>query len=91
MSASQHGSFFRFTPGFVSQLHTHSFDYYAVVIKGTLQNFEVGVKPIDTRPGSYWNQQGRKAHTTTCISKVPCEILIVQSQKFDAQVPPKEE
>ncbi len=29
-----HGAFFRFDPGFESPVHTHTYDYYAVVIKG---------------------------------------------------------
>jgi hypothetical protein len=91
MAKGQHGTFFRFTPGFVSPVHTHTYDYYAVVINGEMENYEVGVTPIKMGPGSYWYQRDKKAHTTACISKTPCEIFIVQSEKFDAQVPPKEE
>jgi quercetin dioxygenase-like cupin family protein len=91
MTTGQHGTFFRFTPGFISPVHTHTYDYYAVVIKGEMENYEVGVEPIKLGPGSYWYQRGKKAHTTVCLSKEPCVAYIVQSQKFDAQVPPKEE
>ena len=91
MTTGQHGSFFMFTPGFISPVHTHTYDYYAVVIKGEMENYEVGVTPIKMGPGSYWYQRAKKAHTTVCLSKVPCEIFIVQNAKFDAQVPPKEE
>lgn len=91
MTNGQHGTVFRFTPGFISPVHTHTYDYYAVVIQGEMENYEVGVKPIKMGPGSYWYQRGKKAHTTTCVSKEPCLAFIVQSQKFDAQVPPKEE
>jgi hypothetical protein len=87
----EHGTVFRFTPGFVSPVHTHTYDYYAVVIKGEMENYEVGVEPIKMGPGSYWYQRGKKADTTVCLSKEPCLIFIVQSQKFDAQVPPKTE
>jgi beta-alanine degradation protein BauB len=91
MTNGQHGSFFMFTPGFISPVHTHTYDYYAVVIKGELENYEVGVTPVKMGPGSYWYQRAKKAHTTVCLSKTPCEIFIVQNAKFDAQVPPKEE
>jgi hypothetical protein len=91
MATGQHGTFFRFTPGFVSPVHTHTYDYYAVVIKGEMENYEVGVTPVKLAPGSYWYQRGKKAHTTACVSKEPCEIFIVQNERFDAQVPPKEE
>jgi len=83
-----HGAFFSFDPGFVSPVHTHTYDYYAIVIKGELQNYRPGEKPVALGPGSYWYQRGKEAHTTACISKAPCEIYIVQSAKFDAQIPP---
>jgi quercetin dioxygenase-like cupin family protein len=86
-----HGAFFRFDPGFVSPLHTHTYDYYAVVIKGDLENYQPGQKPEKLGPGSYWYQRGKQAHTTACVSKEPCEIYIVQQNKFDAQIPPKTE
>ncbi len=86
-----HGAFFRFDPGFVSPLHTHTYDYYAVVIKGDLENYQPGQKPEKLGPGSYWYQRGKQAHTTACVSTEPCEIYIVQQNKFDAQIPPKVE
>ena len=89
-ATGQHGAFFTFTAGFVSPVHSHTYDYYAVVIKGVLENFELGVAPVKLGPGSYWYQVGKKAHTTSCVSKTPCEIFIVQAQKFDAQIPPVE-
>jgi beta-alanine degradation protein BauB len=91
LTKSKHGSFFKFTPGFVSPVHTHTYDYYGIVVKGEMQNYEVGVTPIKMGPGSYWYQRGKKAHMTTCLSKTPCVAFIVQSEKFDAQVPPKAE
>lgn len=86
-----HGAFFRFDPGFVSKLHTHTYDYYAVVIKGQLENYQPGQKQVKLGPGSYWYQRGKEAHTTACVSKQPCQIYIVQQNKFDAQIPPKTE
>lgn len=86
-----HGAFFRFDSGFVSPLHTHTYDYYAVVIKGDLENYQPGQKPEKLGPGSYWYQRGKEAHTTACVSKEACEIYIVQQNKFDAQIPPKVE
>ncbi len=80
-----HGAFFLFDPGFVSYVHTHTYDYYAVVIKGTIQNYQPGQKPDNLGPGSYWYQRGGEKHTTACVSKEPCEIYIVQSAQFDAQ------
>ena len=80
-----HGAFFLFDPGFKSYVHTHTYDYYAVVIKGTIQNYQPDQKVDNLGPGSYWYQRGGEKHTTACVSKEPCEIYIVQSEKFDAQ------
>lgn len=86
-----HGAFFRFDPGFESPVHTHTYDYYAVVIKGDLENYKPGQKPEKLGPGSYWYQRGKEAHITACVSKEQCEIYIVQQNKFDAQIPPEAE
>lgn len=90
-SKGAYGAFFRFDPGFVSHVHTHTYDYYAVVIKGDLENYRPGEKPEKLGPGSYMYQRGKEAHTTACVSQQPCEIYIVQQNKFDAQIPPKTE
>jgi hypothetical protein len=83
----RHGSFAKFTAGFVSRLHTHTYDYYGVVIKGEIENHEVGVPPIKMGPGSYWYQEGHVPHITACVSKDDCLTYIVQSGKFDVQHP----
>jgi quercetin dioxygenase-like cupin family protein len=85
-----HGAFFQFDPGFTSYVHTHTYDYYAVVIKGDLENYKPGETPVKLGPGSYWYQRGKEKHTTACVSKTSCEIYIVQSEKFDAQNFPNE-
>lgn len=87
----KHGTFVTFDAGFVSQVHSHTYDYYGIVIKGTVENYEVGVTPIKMGPGSYWYQRGKKAHTTSCVSKTGCLIFLVQSNKFDGVVPPVED
>lgn len=86
-----HGSMTRFDYGFVSPLHTHTHDYYGVVIKGVMENYEVGVKPVKLGPGSYWYQIGKKSHTTACLTKGGCLVFLVQASEFDAQIPPKED
>jgi len=86
-----HGSMTHFDYGFVSPVHTHTYDYYGVTIKGVMENYEVGVKPVKLGPGSYWYQVGKKAHTTACLTKGGCLVFLVQAAKFDAQVPPKED
>jgi hypothetical protein len=81
----KHGTFMKFSPGFVSHVHTHTYDYYAVVIQGIMANNNPGGALIKLGPGSYWYQKGLEPHITSCISKEECVAFVVQSQKFDVQ------
>jgi hypothetical protein len=81
----KHGTFLKFTPGFRSLLHSHTFDYYAVVIKGVISNPEKGEKDSPLPIGSYWYQKGGELHYTNCLSKEECIIFLVSEGKFDAQ------
>lgn len=90
MKTGRHGSFMFFPAGFVSLKHSHTYDYYAVVIKGTIANPLEGEKDLPLPPGSYWYQKGGEPHWTKCISKVPCTIFLVSDGLWDAQVLEKE-
>jgi beta-alanine degradation protein BauB len=89
----KHGSFLKFPAGFHSYVHTHTYDYFAVVLKGVITNPVKGeTGEVKLVPGSYWYQKGGEAHSTNCISKQPCTVFIVQMDgKFDAQVLEKTE
>jgi hypothetical protein len=78
-----HGTFFRFPHGFISPPHTHTADYYAVVIKGVGSNHPPGVDPVPLPAGSYWFQKGEEAHVTQCLSQTDCLFFVVQQSKFD--------
>ena len=86
----KHGTFLKFTPGFHSLLHSHTSDYYAVVVKGVISNPEKGEKDSPLPVGSYWYQKGGEPHYTNCLSKEDCIIFLVSDGKFDAQVLEKE-
>jgi len=86
----KHGTFMKFTPGFRSLLHSHTFDYYAVVVKGVMSNPEKGEKDSPLPVGSYWYQKGGEPHYTNCLSKDECIIFLVSEGKFDAQTLEKE-
>lgn len=79
----RHGSFVRMPHGFVSPVHTHTEDYYGVVITGVGSNQAPGGKVIPLPVGSYWFQKGEEAHVTQCLSKEDCLFFIVQPGKFD--------
>jgi hypothetical protein len=69
--------------GFSSAVHTHTEDYYAVVIKGIGANHAPGAKDVALPTGSYWFQKGEEAHVTKCLSKTDCLFFLVQPGKFD--------
>ncbi len=78
-----HGTFIRMPHGFVSPVHTHTEDYFAVVVEGIGANDAVGATPIPLPVGSYWFQRGEEPHVTRCLSATDCLFFIVQPGKFD--------
>lgn len=83
LQAGRHGTFIHMPAGFVSPPHTHTEDYFGVVIQGVGAN---GATEKDAKPlvsGSYWFQRGEEVHVTQCLSKTDCLFFIVQPGKFD--------
>ena len=68
-----HGTFIHMPAGFVSPVHTHTEDYYAVVIKGVGANDPVGAKPKSLPIGSYWFQRGEEAHLADAFTEIEVE------------------
>jgi len=83
LATGHHGTFVRMPAGFKSAVHTHTEDYYAVVIEGVGANFPAGGKAVPLPKGSYWFQRGEEAHETQCLSKTDCLFFLVQPGKFD--------
>ena len=69
--------------GFVSPVHTHTEDYFGVVIKGVGANQAPGGKVVPLVAGSYWFQRGEEPHVTQCVSAEDCLFFIVQPGRFD--------
>jgi len=78
-----HGTFVKMPAGFVSPVHTHTGDYYAVVISGVGANGLPGSTDVPLPVGSYWLQKGGEKHVTKCISSNECIFFISQTTKFD--------
>jgi len=83
MNGGKHGTFIRMPHGFVSAPHTHTEDYFAVVIKGVGANHAPDGAIVPLPAGSYWFQKGEEVHVTQCLSKTDCLFFIVQPGKFD--------
>jgi hypothetical protein len=78
-----HGTFIKMPAGFVSKVHTHTEDYWGVVISGVAANGKPGSSDIQLPAGSYWFQKGGEAHVTKCVSPNECIFFISQGGKFD--------
>lgn len=83
LSKGRHGTFIRMPAGFVSPDHTHTEDYFGVVIKGVGANGLPGAADVALPAGSYWFQKGEEAHVTKCLSTEDCLFFIVQPGAFD--------
>lgn len=83
LANGRHGTFVRAPAGFKSAPHTHTEDYYAVVLKGVGANYQAGGKVVPLPVGSYWFQRGEESHVTECISDTDCLFFLVQPGKFD--------
>ena len=78
-----HGTFIKMPAGFVSPIHTHTTDYYGVVISGVGANGLPGSADVPLPVGSYWFQKGGERHVTKCLSPNECIFFINQPAKFD--------
>jgi quercetin dioxygenase-like cupin family protein len=78
-----HGTFLKMPAGFVTPIHTHTDDYYGVVISGVGVNVTVGGTEVPLPAGSYWFQKGGERHITKCISSNECIFFLSQAAKFD--------
>jgi hypothetical protein len=78
-----HGTFIKMPAGFVSKIHTHTEDYWGVVISGVAVNGLPGSEDVALPVGSYWFQKGGERHITKCISPNECIFFISQHGKFD--------
>ncbi len=83
LAHGQHGTFIKMPAGFVSPLHTHTEDYWGVVISGVAVNGKPGSADVQLPVGSYWFQKGGEPHITKCISPNECIFFINQNGKFD--------
>lgn len=79
-----HGTFIHMPAGFVSAPHTHTDDYFGIVIQGVAVNTQQnGANDVKLPVGSYWFQKGKEVHVTKCVSTTQCLFFIYQNGKFD--------
>ena len=78
-----HGTFIKMPAGYVSPVHTHSEDYWAVVVSGVMVNKKPDGPDVALSAGSYYFQKGGERHVTKCMSPDGCVFFVSQSGKFD--------
>jgi len=78
-----HGTFIKMPAGYVSPTHTHTDDYWAVVVSGVMVNKTPDGTDVPLPVGSYFLQKGGEPHVTKCISATECIFFISQNGKFD--------
>ena len=78
-----HGTFIKMPAGYVSPTHTHTEDYWAVVVSGVMVNKTPDGADVPLPVGSYFLQKGGEPHVTKCISATECIFFISHNGKFD--------
>ena len=78
-----HGTFIKMPAGFVSPIHTHTDDYWAVVVSGSMVNKKPNDPDVPLPMGSYYFQKGGESHVTKCLSSNGCVFFVSQNGKFD--------
>jgi quercetin dioxygenase-like cupin family protein len=69
----------------VLPMHSHTADYQAVVIKGTMKHWAKGedaAKAPRLRPGSWWSQPGKQVHTDACLDE-ECVVYVHNTGVLD--------
>ena len=83
-ASGPHGTFWKLPAGFTSPAHTHTADYHAVVIKGTVLNHAPDDKaPKEMGAGAFFTQPGGVAHITACKAGAECLMYSYMTGKFD--------
>jgi hypothetical protein len=84
------GTLLRTPGGFESGLHSHTADYWAVVVQGTWKHWVPttgeGVGLL-LEPGAHWTQIHTQLHQDACVSKVPCVIFLFNKAPYLTNFP----
>jgi len=83
LTRGPHGTFIKMPAGYVSPAHTHTEDYWSVVVSGVMTNGRPGSRDIPLPAGSYYFQKGGEEHVTKCLTSGECVFFVNQSGKFD--------
>jgi Domain of unknown function (DUF4437) len=84
------GTLLRTPPGFDSGPHSHTADYWAVVVQGTWKHWVPATGEgvgLTLEPGAHWTQIHTQLHQDACVSKVPCVIFLFNKDPYVTEFP----
>jgi hypothetical protein len=79
-------------PGFDSGLHSHTADYWAVVVQGTWRHWVPSTGEgvgLTLQPGAFWTQIHTQLHQDACVSKTPCIVFLFNRNPYVTEFPTK--
>ena len=71
--------------GFKSGLHSHTADYWAVVVAGTWRHWVPSTGEgvgIELTTGAHWTQIHTQPHEDACVSKTPCIVMLFNKDPY---------
>ena len=84
------GTLLRAPAGFDSGPHSHTADYWAVVVEGEWAHWVASTgegKGVRLKPGAHWTQIKTQLHQDACVSKTPCVIFLFNRDPYVTEFP----
>jgi hypothetical protein len=84
-SKGEAGTLLNTPAGFKSGVHSHTADYWAVVVEGTWEHWVPSTgegKGLRLTPGAHWTQVRTQWHEDACVSKTPCTIFLLNKDPY---------
>lgn len=76
--------------GWESGLHSHTADYWAVVVQGTWRHTVPSTgegKGLRLESGAFWTQKHTQLHEDACISATPCVVFLFNKNPYVTEFP----
>jgi len=86
------GTLLNVPAGFKSGLHSHTADYWAVVVEGAWEHWVPSTgegRGIRLAPGAHWTQKHTQWHEDACVSSIPCTIFLFNKNPYRTEFPGK--
>lgn len=86
------GTLLRTPAGFQSGLHSHTADYWAIVVQGVWEHWVPSTGEgtgIRLESGAHWTQVKTQLHEDACVSDTPCTIFLFNKTPYVTEGPPE--